>query len=72
MQSLTTKEAVKYVLINNLVNSKYHLAKLLSIEPIMINNYLKKNTRMGVETAATINELFNIVITDVYDSRSKA
>lgn len=68
---LTTESAVIHVLVNAMANSKYHLATMLQIRPIMISNYLHKGTRMGRTTADKFEALYDIEITDVYDPRSK-
>jgi len=62
---LLTRTAVLKVL-KETGMSKYRLAKELGIQPIMINNYLKK-TRMGKVTAERFELIFNIRIKDVYD-----
>lgn len=68
--SLTTKEAVEYVLREHEL-SKYSLAiNHLKVRPIMINNYLN-GTRMGEETATRFKDIFGIIITDVF-KRGKA
>ncbi len=66
---LSTKQAVTYLLATEKVASKYALAKTLAIQPIMINNYLDKDTRMGEDTAKKMLDLFNIEITDIFIKR---
>jgi len=70
MDKATTEEAVAYVIIQEIVRSKYALAVALGIRPIMINNYLK-GTRMGWAIAERFKELYNIEITDIYDNRAR-
>lgn len=73
MVELTTKEAVKKVLRDNPLLSRYALAKSLSLQPIMITNYLRKHkpSRMSITTADIFKELYNITITDVYNPIKK-
>jgi len=71
MKQHSTQMAVFEVLANNLVRSKYAMAKALGVQPIMINNYMHKGTRMSTDTANKFTELYQIEITDIYDNRSK-
>lgn len=68
-RELNTRQAVKYLLDNNLVTSKYALAQILGMQPIMIDNYLKKGTRMGELPSEIMHIAFNIIITDTYRKR---
>ena len=68
MEELTTKKAVTLVL-KDTKRSKYWLAQQLEVQPIMINNYLRpvRPSRMGRKTAALMERLFTIKITDIYN-----
>ena len=61
MIELTTKAAIEHVLSSGA--SKYSVAKLLALSPIMVNNYLK-GTKMSHATASKMEALFGIKITD--------
>lgn len=67
-KELTTKEAVKLVLTETKC-SKYRLAHNLGVQPIMITNYLRKvkPSKMSIPTAAKMEQLYSINITDIYD-----
>lgn len=66
---MNTREAVMVVLLREGI-SKYRLAKNLGIQPIMVDNYLgPKSTRMSKPTADKFTSLYNIEISDVYQSR---
>lgn len=68
MESLTTREAVLQVL-RETKRSKYWLAQQLEVQPIMINNYIrkKKPNRMGKKTADIMERIFLIKISDMYN-----
>lgn len=65
---LDTKAAVMHVLISK-DWSKYRLAQEMGVRPIMIDNYLKKGTRMSEATATRFEDNFGIEIIDVYTNR---
>lgn len=63
---MNTKEAVIHVLQKEGI-SKYKLAKVIGVSPIMIDCYLFK-TRMRNETAAKFFTAYGIEIADTYPS----
>jgi len=67
MKEGTTKEAVLHIL-KEMQLSKYRLAQMINVKPIMVNNYIRDNKpcKMGVTTAQNFEALFQIKITDVY------
>ena len=69
MLELTTKEAVLKVLSDNPSLSKYRLAQLLGVRPIMINNYIRevKPCKMSVATAVKFHLAFAVHISDIYN-----
>jgi len=60
-QHLTTKEAISKLIADGM--SKYAIAMMLGLSPIMISNYLAKS-RMSSPTAYKMYVYFGIVITD--------
>lgn len=67
---MTTKEAIKYVAEHFGVPSRYALAQALSdeelkVQPIQISNYLN-GTRMSKKVAVRFQEVYGVVISDVY------
>jgi len=67
---LTTKDAVMHTLVSR-GWSKYRLAQELGVRPIMIDNYLKKGTKMGEKTATRFEDTLGIEITDTYNPKAK-
>ena len=70
-EQMTIKEAIRHVLDNYDIPSRYALARALSnetlnVQPIQINNYLK-GTRVSKKVAERFLDLYNIVIIDVHD-----
>lgn len=64
---LTTKSAVEY-LVNHKGLSKYRVAKMLNVDPPRVNSW-SKGTRMSYSIAPLFLQVFNIEVTDIYDSR---
>lgn len=63
---MNTHDAVLHVLKEEGI-SKYRLAKVIGVQPIMIDNYLFK-TRMRQATADKFETAYGIKIDDVYPS----
>jgi len=63
---MNTQAAVLKILAGAEAPSKYALAKLLKVQPIMISHYLN-GSRMRQAKADIIKDKFNIVVTDVYN-----
>lgn len=72
---MTAKEAILYVSYSNSkYSSMYSIAKALSgdglkVHTVQISNYLK-GTRMSRKVAERFEEVFDIEITDVWDTSS--
>lgn len=67
MKTYTTKEAVLHILETETI-SKYRLAKILDVQPIMIFKYLQ-GTRMRQDTAHKVKTFFNLEVSDVYGKK---
>lgn len=64
---MLTKDAVQTVLSQGF--TKYALAKQLGCNPVSINQWLR-GTRMSAVYADKVELLFNITVTDTYDTQT--
>jgi len=67
MTELTTQKAIQHLLVTGY--SKYRLAKMLGVQPIMLRFYERGESRMSSAVAFKLKQLFSIVVTDVYTKR---
>ena len=68
---MKTRDAILHVLGKASGPSKYGLAKLLKVQPIMVDHYLN-GSRMKQDKADKFEHLFGIKLTDVYDPTKDA
>ena len=68
---MKTQDALLNVLSRRDAPTKYAVAQLLKVQPIMIDHYLN-GSRMRQDKAELFQEIFDIEITDVYNPTADA
>lgn len=70
MKELTTQKAIEHLVFTGY--SKYRIAKMLGVQPIMLTHYERGHIRMSQVTADKMRAYYGIIITDAKVRKSEA